>query len=56
MLGKLTLKEMQLKSTNNPEITEVLLDETETIGLEVLRWSKEATRLRRGCDFSFSLR
>ncbi len=51
MLGKLTLKEMQLKSTNNPEITEVLLDEIEAMGLEVLRWSKEATKLRERVNF-----
>ena len=51
MLGKLTLKEMQLKSTNNPEITEVLLNEIEAMGLEVLRWSKEATRLRERVNF-----
>jgi len=51
ILGKLTLKEMQLKSTDNPEITEVLLDEIEAMGLEVLRWSKEATRLRERVNF-----
>jgi len=51
MLGKLTLKEMQLKSRDNPEITEVLLDEIEAMGLEVLRWSKEATRLRERVNF-----
>ncbi len=51
MFGKLTLKEMQLKSTNNPEITEVLLDEIEAMDLEVLRWSKEATKLRERVNF-----
>ncbi len=51
MLGKLTLKEMQLKTTDNPEITEVLLDEIEAMGLEVLRWSKEATRLKERVNF-----
>jgi ATP-dependent helicase HrpB len=51
MLGKLTLKEIQLQSRDNPEITEVLLDELEAMGLEVLRWSKEATRLRERVNF-----
>ncbi len=51
MLGKLTLKEMQLKSTDNPEVTEVLLDEIEAMGLEVLQWSKEATKLRERVNF-----
>jgi len=51
ILGKLILKEMQLKSRNNPEITEVLLDELEAMGLEVLQWSKEATRLRERVNF-----
>jgi len=51
MLGKLTLKERQLQSTNTPEVTEVLLDELEAMGLEVLRWSKEALKLRERVTF-----
>ncbi len=51
MLGKLTLKERQLQSTDSPEVTEVLLDELEAMGLEVLRWSKEATKLRERINF-----
>jgi len=51
MLGKLTLKERQLQSTNTPEVTEVLLDELEAMGLEVLRWSKEAVKLRERVTF-----
>jgi ATP-dependent helicase HrpB len=50
-LGKLTLKETQLQSTDNPEVLEVLLDELEAMGLEVLRWSKEATSLRERINF-----
>ncbi len=51
MLGKLTLKEKQLQSTNNTEVLEVLLDELEAMGLEVLHWSKEATKLRERVNF-----
>jgi ATP-dependent helicase HrpB len=50
-LGKLTLKETQLQSTDNPEVLEVLLDELEAMGLDVLRWSKEATSLRERINF-----
>ncbi len=50
-LGKLTLKETQLSSTDTPEVTEVLLDEIEAMGLEVLNWNKEAKRLRERVNF-----
>jgi ATP-dependent helicase HrpB len=51
MFGKLTLKETRLQNTDSPEVTEVLLDELEAMGLEVLRWSKEAARLRERVNF-----
>jgi len=51
MFGKLTLKEIRLQNTDSPEVTEVLLDELEAMGLEVLRWSKEAARLRERVNF-----
>jgi ATP-dependent helicase HrpB len=51
MFGKLTLKETHLQNTDSPEVTEVLLDELEAMGLEVLRWSKEAARLRERVNF-----
>jgi ATP-dependent helicase HrpB len=50
-LGKLTLKETQLSSMENPEVTEVLLDEIEAMGLAMLDWSKEAMRLRERVNF-----
>jgi len=51
MLGKLTLQEKQLKTADTPEVTEVLLEEIEAMGLEVLTWSKEATRLKERVTF-----
>jgi len=51
MLGKLILREKQLQSTNNPEVSEILLDELEAMGLEVFPWSKEAVRLRERVNF-----
>ena len=51
MFGKLRLKETQLKSANSPEVTEVLLAELEALGLDVLRWSKEAKALRERVNF-----
>ncbi len=50
-LGKLTLKETQLKSTGSPEVLEVLLEELAALGLEVLHWSKEAKTLRERVNF-----
>jgi ATP-dependent helicase HrpB len=51
MLGKITLTETQLSSIDHPEVCQVLLDELETMGLEVLHWSKEAMRLRERVNF-----
>jgi len=51
IFGKLTLRETQLSNTDNLEVTEVLLDEIEAMGLEVLNWSKEAKRLRERVNF-----
>jgi len=51
LFGKLTLKETQLKSSDSPEVTEVLLDEIEALGLDVLRWGKEARALRERVNF-----
>ena len=50
-LGRLTLRETQLSSVDNPEVTDVLLAELEAMGLEVLGWSREATRLRERVTF-----
>ncbi len=51
MLGKLTLQEKQLQTANTSEVTEVLLEELEAMGLEALTWSKEATRLKERVTF-----
>jgi len=49
--GRLILKEMQMKSSDSPEVTEVLLDEIEALGLDVLNWSKEALALKERMNF-----
>ncbi|AKF25234.1 ATP-dependent helicase [Sulfurovum lithotrophicum] len=49
--GKLTLKETQLKSTDSPEVLEVLLDEIEALGLNILHWNKEAKKFRERVNF-----
>jgi ATP-dependent helicase HrpB len=45
-LGRLTLRETQLASTDNPEAADVLLDALEAMGMEGLGWSREAAALR----------
>ncbi|MEA2049068.1 MAG: ATP-dependent helicase HrpB [Campylobacterota bacterium] len=50
-LGRLMLKEKPIKCTDNPEVTNLLLDELEALGLEVLNWSKEARSLRDRVNF-----
>jgi ATP-dependent helicase HrpB len=50
-LGKLTLEERQLTSTDTPEVTEVLLEEIEAMGLDVLPWDKRTRRLQERVNF-----
>jgi ATP-dependent helicase HrpB len=50
-LGSLLLKERPLKSSNNPEVTDLLLEELEDLGLEVLNWSKESLALQKRVNF-----
>ena len=50
-LGSIILSEKPIKSTDNEEITDLLLEELETLGLEVLNWSKEALRLKNRVTF-----
>jgi len=50
-LGSIILSEKPIKSTDNEEITDLLLEELETLGLEVLNWSKEALILKNRVTF-----
>ena len=50
-LGAIVLKEMQTNTASKEEITEVLLEELEEMGLEALNWDKEALGLRERLDF-----
>ncbi len=51
-LGRIILSEKPVKSTDNPEVIEVLLEELEALGLETLNWSKEAMSLKRRINFA----
>ncbi|MEA1893348.1 MAG: ATP-dependent helicase C-terminal domain-containing protein, partial [Campylobacterota bacterium] len=50
-LGAIVLKEVQVRTTQSDEVIEVLLDELEALGLEVLNWSKEALALKSRVNF-----
>ncbi len=50
-LGALMLKERQVKSSDNQEVTDLLIEELEALGLDVLQWSKEALSLRARVNF-----
>lgn len=50
-LGAITLKEKQIKTTQSDEVLEVLLDEFEDLGLEVLAWSREVKALKDRVNF-----
>ncbi len=50
-LGAIVLKEIQTNDASQEEITEVLLEELEELGLEVFSWSKEASLLRERVNF-----
>ncbi len=50
-LGALMLKERQVKSSDNQEVTDLLIEELEALGLDVLNWSKEALALRARVNF-----
>lgn len=50
-LGAIVLKEMQVFNSENAEVTAVLLEELEALGLEVLNWSKEAKALKDRVNF-----
>lgn len=50
-LGAILLRETQITNTENPEVSEVLLDELEALDLEALAWNKEAKQLRDRVTF-----
>ena len=50
-LGAIALKEMQVANSESSEVTTVLLEELEALGLEVLNWSKEAQALKDRVNF-----
>ena len=50
-MGSITLAQKQLTQSNNHEIAEVLLEELEEAGLEVLNWDKEALQLIQRVNF-----
>ena len=50
-IGSIILVERQLTQSDNPEIAEVLLEELEEAGLEVLNWDKETMQLIQRVNF-----
>lgn len=50
-IGSLVLRERQINNTSNEEIIEVLIAELEELGIDALKWSKEAQNLRERINF-----
>ena len=50
-LGAITLKTEQIQNIPGEKVTEVLIETLQEMGLDALRWSKEATSLRRRANF-----
>ena len=50
-LGNIVLSEKPVRSKDNPDVTDLLLEELENLGLEVLNWSKEALSLKNRINF-----
>ncbi len=50
-IGAILLKERAIKATDNEEVTDLLIEELEEMGLDVLNWSKEALALRQRVNF-----
>jgi len=50
-LGSIILSEKPVKSTDNEEVTDLLLEEFEALGLEILNWSKETLALKNRVTF-----
>jgi len=53
-LGAIVLKEMQTNKASQEEVTEVLIEELEALGLDVLPWNKESLSLRERLNFLFA--
>jgi len=50
-IGAILLKERAIKATDNEEVTDLLIEELEEIGLDAFNWSKEAVALRQRVNF-----
>ena len=50
-IGSLVLRERQINNASNEEIIEVLIAELEELGIDALKWSKEAQNLRDRVNF-----
>jgi len=50
-IGAIILKERAIKAADNEEVTDLLIEELEKMGLEVFNWSKEALTLRQRVNF-----
>jgi len=50
-IGAITLKEVKTNEASSEEISEVLIEELEELGLETFNWSKEANSLRERVNF-----
>ena len=50
-LGSIVLSEKPIQSTNNTEVTDLLLEELEALGLETFNWSKEALSFKNRVNF-----
>jgi len=51
-LGAIVLKEIQSKNASQEKVAEVLLEELEVLGLDVLNWSNQAKTLRHRVNFA----
>ncbi len=49
--GSIVLSQKPVKSTDNTEVTDLLLEELEALGLETFNWSKEALSLKSRVNF-----
>jgi len=50
-IGALVLRERQINNASNEEISEVLIAELEELGIDALKWSKEAQNLKDRVNF-----
>jgi len=50
-IGSILLKERAIQATDNEEVTDLLIEELEEMGLDAFNWSKEALALRQRVNF-----